>query len=57
MRTILAFLLLTTPALAADPQIHRDLAYAEPKNERQTLDVYAPADGKDHPAVLNLALC
>ena len=52
MRTLLAILLLTVPALAADPQVHRDLAYAEPKNERQTLDVYAPAEGKDHPVVL-----
>jgi acetyl esterase/lipase len=28
------------------------LAYAEPKNERQTLDVYAPSAGKDLPVVL-----
>ena len=32
-------------------QVHRDLAYADPKNERQTLDVYAPKEGKNHPVV------
>jgi acetyl esterase/lipase len=32
-------------------QVHRDNAYVEPKNERQTLDVYAPAEGRDHPLV------
>lgn len=52
MRTILVFLLLASPVLAADLQVHRDLAYAEPKNEQQTLDVYAPTEGKDHPVVL-----
>src|SRR5688500_9352950 len=38
--------------LAAEPKVHRDLAYAEPKNERQTLDVYAPAEGKKHQVVV-----
>jgi acetyl esterase/lipase len=52
MHTILAILLLASTALAADPQVHRDLAYADPKNERQTLDVYAPAEGKNHPVVI-----
>jgi arylformamidase len=42
---------LASSALAADLQVHRDLAYAEPKNEKQNLDVYAPADGKGHPVV------
>jgi hypothetical protein len=45
MRTIVACLFLATPLLAAEPRTHRDLPYAEPKNERQTLDVYAPAEG------------
>ncbi|HEX3871666.1 MAG TPA: alpha/beta hydrolase [Pirellulales bacterium] len=44
MRITLSFLLVTSPALAAEPIVHRDLAYVEPKNERQTLDVYAPAE-------------
>ena len=43
---------LASPLLAAEPKVHRDLAYAEPKNERQTLDVYAPAEGKNHPVVV-----
>jgi len=32
-------------------QVHRDLAYVEPKNERQTLDVYAPSAGKGRPII------
>jgi acetyl esterase/lipase len=52
MRPFLAFLFLAVPALAADFKLHRDLPYAEPKNERQALDVYAPAEGKDHPIVV-----
>lgn len=36
-------------AAAAEPRVLRDVAYAEPKNERQTLDVYAPAEGKGRP--------
>jgi acetyl esterase/lipase len=51
MRNFFALLLLSTPALADEPQVHRDIAYAEPKNERQTLDVYAPKEGKNHPVV------
>lgn len=54
MRTTLAasILLFASPILAADPLIHRDLAYVEPKTERQTLDVYVPSTGKDHPIVV-----
>ena len=51
MRNILVFMLLAATALADEPQVHRDIAYAEPKNERQTLDVYAPREGKNHPIV------
>jgi len=47
----MALLLLATPALSEEPQGHRDLAYAEPKNERRTLDVYAPKEGRNHPIV------
>jgi arylformamidase len=32
-------------------QVHHDIAYAEPKNERQMLDVYAPAEGKNRPVI------
>ena len=54
MRHLAAFLLLllASATFAAEPKVHRDLAYAEPKNERQTLDVYAPPQGKNLPVVL-----
>jgi acetyl esterase/lipase len=53
MRLLTAFpLLLATPLLAAEPKAHRDLTYAAAKNERQTLDLYTPAGGKDHPVVV-----
>lgn len=52
MRILPILLLLASPILAADPVIHRDLPYAEPKNDRQMLDVYAPAEGKMHPVIV-----
>jgi acetyl esterase/lipase len=52
MKTVFAVLLLASTATAADPQIQRDVPYVEPKNERQTLDVYAPAEGKNHPVIV-----
>lgn len=39
-------LLLTTSAFAAGPRVQRDLAYAESKVERQTLDVSAAENGR-----------
>lgn len=51
MRTLLIVLLLASASVAAEPIVRRDVPYAEPKNERQTLDLFAPADGKDHPIV------
>src|SRR6266436_344401 len=48
----LSCFLLATALFAVEPKFHHDLAYAEPKNERQTLDVYAPTEGKDHPVVV-----
>jgi acetyl esterase/lipase len=45
-------LFLASPLLAAEPKVHRGLPYAEPKNERQMLDVYAPTEGKHHPVVV-----
>jgi acetyl esterase/lipase len=47
-----ASLLLASATLASEPKVHRDLAYAEPKSERQTLDVYAPPEGKNLPIVV-----
>lgn len=49
MKFVAIFLAL---ALAADPKIQRDLPYVEPKNERQILDVYSPAEGKNHPVIV-----
>jgi len=53
MKYVLATLLLlnTGSVFAADMQVHRDLDYVEPRNERQMLDVYAPTEGKGHPVV------
>jgi acetyl esterase/lipase len=50
--TTLCVLLLAAPLAAAEPMVRRDLAYAEPKHERQTLDVYAPAEGRDRPIIV-----
>jgi acetyl esterase/lipase len=49
-------LVLTASALAqtppsAAPQVHRNLPYAQPANERQMLDVYAPAGARNRPVV------
>ena len=41
-----------TPSTDAEPKIHRGLAYSEPENKLQMLDVFAPADGKNHPVVI-----
>jgi len=45
-------LFLASPVLADEPKVHRGLAFAEPKNERQMLDVYAPTEGKELPVVV-----
>lgn len=50
--TPLLILFLGAPTVAAEPKVHRDLPYAEPKNERQTLDVYVPTQGTNHPVVV-----
>jgi acetyl esterase/lipase len=47
----LAVLVLATAGFA-EPKARRDLPYADTKNERQTLDVYAPAGGKGHPVAV-----
>jgi arylformamidase len=40
------------PVAGAEPKVHRDLAYAEPKNDKQTLDVYCSGAGKALPVVV-----
>lgn len=49
---LLLILFLASSLLADEPQAHRGLAYAQTKNERQMLDVYAPAAGKNLPVVI-----
>ncbi|MEX0727768.1 MAG: TIGR03067 domain-containing protein [Planctomycetaceae bacterium] len=50
-RLIPIWLLFSTCVLATEPKFQRDVPYAEPNNERQMLDVYAPPEGKGHPIV------
>jgi arylformamidase len=38
-------------AAAAEPRIERDIPYVQPKNARQTLDVFAPANASQRPVV------
>lgn len=53
MRAFVAVaLLFAEVCLAAEMKVERDVAYAEPKSDRQSLDVYAPASGTEHPIVV-----
>ncbi len=54
MRFLALFLVLVLagPGAAAELKVHAGLPYAEPKNERQLLDVYAPSQGKNLPVVV-----
>ena len=53
MRTAALLLLFTvSPLQAAEPKVARDIAYSEPKTEKQTLDVYTSADGTQKPVVV-----
>jgi acetyl esterase/lipase len=45
-------LFMASPLLADEPKVHSGLPYADKKNERQTLDVYAAPGSKDQPVVL-----
>ncbi len=49
---VLLVFALTSSLLADEPKVHRGLAYAGTKHERQTLDVYAPTAGKHLPVVV-----
>src|SRR4051812_17924328 len=51
-RVALCVLLFASPVIAAETKVLRDVAYAEPKSERQSLDVFAPAGGSNHPIVV-----
>ncbi len=47
----IAALFIVATSFAAEPKVEHDVPYAEPKNTRQTLDIYSPAEGKNHPVV------
>jgi arylformamidase len=49
---LLLVLCLASPISADEPKAHLGLAYADTKNQRQTLDVYAPNQGKGLPVVV-----
>jgi len=48
---VCGLLLVAAVVQGAEPRIVRDVPYAEPKNERQTLDLYAPVGAKNRPIV------
>ncbi len=50
-RSLLA-LLFAVSASAVTPEVHRDLFYTEAKDKLQSLDVYSPPEGKDHPIIV-----
>jgi arylformamidase len=49
---IVTLLLSSSMLRAAEPKIVRGISYTEPKHEQQTLDVYAPSAGKNHPIAI-----
>jgi arylformamidase len=53
MKAILLGLLglLALAARGAGPNFYPDIAYAQPRNDSQTLDIYAPATGGNHPVI------
>jgi arylformamidase len=48
----LALVWFAPPLAGAEPKVHRDLAYADPKSDKQTLDVYCSEMGKALPVVV-----
>ncbi|MFO1483848.1 MAG: alpha/beta hydrolase [Verrucomicrobiaceae bacterium] len=52
MRHHLLAFLFAASAFAATPEVQRDLFYTEAKDKLQSLDVYSPPDGKDHPVIV-----
>jgi arylformamidase len=49
---LLAFATVLLPPNADEMKVHKSLAYAEPKNDQQMLDVYAAPGGKGLPVVV-----
>jgi arylformamidase len=54
MRTLISAItiLIASLGIAAEPEIHRDLAYTEPADASRRLDVYAPANGQNRPVLV-----
>lgn len=52
MLPVIFCLALLGPAAWAAPRVERDIPYAQPRNERQLLDVYAPESGSKLPVVV-----
>ena len=54
MRTLTLLLLFVSAGSmhATEPKISRDLPYADTKNKLQTLDIYAPLEGNNHPVAI-----
>jgi acetyl esterase/lipase len=48
----LALLVVSAAAFAAEPRIHRNLAYAEPKEHSRTLDIYHSTESRNDPVVV-----
>jgi arylformamidase len=48
---ILAVTIGSSCGWSAEPKAKRDIPYTQPAQERQTLDVYAPAEGNNRPVV------
>lgn len=51
MRSMLAILLLASPAFGAELQTHRNLPYTDPADDLEKLDIYAPEGAKNLPVV------
>jgi acetyl esterase/lipase len=52
MRFAISLLVLSTAVFAAEPRIHRNLPYAEPKEHSRTLDLYTSSESKAAPVVV-----
>ena len=48
---MLTILILASPLFAAEPKAFLNIPYTETKNEKQTLDLFAPPDAKNLPII------
>ncbi len=49
---IMVVLLASTPIFAAEVKIQRNIPYSQPPDAQRRLDVYAPAEGNNHPIAI-----